>query len=37
MSVVTLSHVRRAYDGAWALDNVSLTAPEAKVLALLGP
>lgn len=37
MSIVTLSHVRRAYDRAWALDDVSLSAPEAKVLALLGP
>ncbi len=37
MSIVTLSRVRRAYDGAWALDDVSLSAPEAKVLALLGP
>ena len=37
MSIVTLSHVRRAYDGAWAVDDVSLTAPEAQVLALLGP
>jgi iron(III) transport system ATP-binding protein len=37
MSIVTLSHVRRAYDGAWAVDDVSLSAPEAKVLALLGP
>lgn len=37
MSTVTLRNVRRAYDGAWALDDVSLTAPEGKVLALLGP
>jgi len=37
MSVVTLSHVRRAYGDALALDDVSLSAPEAKVLALLGP
>ena len=37
MSSVTLSHVRRAYAGVAALDDVSLTAPEAKVLALLGP
>lgn len=37
MSVVALSHVRRAYNGAWALEDVSLSAPEAKVLALLGP
>jgi len=37
MSSVTLSHVRRVYAGAAALDDVSLSAPEAKVLALLGP
>jgi iron(III) transport system ATP-binding protein len=37
MSSVTLTNVRRAYNGAWALDDVSLTAPEGKVLALLGP
>lgn len=37
MSIVTLTNVRRAYDGALALHDVSLTAPEAKVLALLGP
>ncbi len=37
MSSVTLRSVRRAYNGAWALDDVSLTAPEGKVLALLGP
>jgi iron(III) transport system ATP-binding protein len=37
MSTVTLSHVRRLYAGVAALDNVSLTAPEAKVLVLLGP
>jgi iron(III) transport system ATP-binding protein len=37
MSSVALSHVRRAYGGVAALDDVSLTAPEAKVLALLGP
>lgn len=37
MSVVALSHVRRAYGGVRALDDVSLTAPEAQVLALLGP
>lgn len=37
MSSVTLCNVRRAYNGAWALDDVSLTAPEGKVLALLGP
>lgn len=37
MSTVTLTHVRRAYEGAMALDDVSLTAPDGKVLALLGP
>ena len=37
MSSVALSHVRRAYAGVAALDEVSLTAPEAKVLVLLGP
>src|SRR5262245_35414672 len=37
MSIVTLSQVRRAYDGAWAVDDVSLSAPDGKVLALLGP
>lgn len=37
MSSVTLRNVRRAYSGAWALDDVSLTAAEGKVLALLGP
>jgi iron(III) transport system ATP-binding protein len=37
MSRVALSHVRRAYAGVAALDDVSLTAPEAKVLVLLGP
>jgi len=37
MSSVTLTQVRRAYAGVAALDNVSLTAPKAKVLALLGP
>ncbi len=37
MSIVTLSNVRRVYDGTPALNDVSLTAPEAKVLALLGP
>ena len=37
MSSVALSHVRRAYAGVAALDDVSLTAPEAKVLVLLGP
>jgi iron(III) transport system ATP-binding protein len=37
MSSVALSHVRRAYEGVAALDDVSLMAPEAKVLVLLGP
>ncbi len=37
MSSVTLRNVRRAYAGVAALDDVSITAPEAKVLALLGP
>lgn len=37
MSSVSLSNVRRAYAGVAALDSVSLSAPEAKVLALLGP
>lgn len=37
MSNVSLVNVRRAYAGVAALDSVSLTAPEAKVLALLGP
>ncbi len=37
MSSVSLTNVRRAYAGVAALDSVSLTAPEAKVLALLGP
>jgi iron(III) transport system ATP-binding protein len=37
MSEVILRNVRRAYNGAWALDDVSLTAPDGKVLALLGP
>lgn len=37
MSTVTLSNVRRAYNGTLALNDVSLTAPEGKVLALLGP
>jgi len=37
MSDVTLRNVRHAYNGAWALDDVSLTAPQGKVLALLGP
>jgi iron(III) transport system ATP-binding protein len=34
---VSLHNVRRAYGAALALDGVSLTAPEGKVLALLGP
>lgn len=37
MSTVALLNVRRIYDGAPALDDVSLTAPEAQVLVLLGP
>ena len=37
MSSVALTQVRRAYDGAMALDDVSVTAPDAQVLALLGP
>jgi iron(III) transport system ATP-binding protein len=37
MSRVTLQNVRRLYAGVAALDDVSLTAPEAKVMALLGP
>jgi iron(III) transport system ATP-binding protein len=37
MSTVTLTGVRRGYGANWSLDNVSLTAPEGKVLALLGP
>ncbi|MBX9747849.1 MAG: ABC transporter ATP-binding protein [Hyphomonadaceae bacterium] len=37
MSMVKLRNVKRAYAGVWALDDVSLTAPEGKVLALLGP
>src|SRR5262245_21330332 len=37
MSTVTLTNVRRAYGGTLALDDVSLSAPEGKVLALLGP
>jgi iron(III) transport system ATP-binding protein len=34
---VSLSHVHRAYDGNPALSDISLTAPEGQVLALLGP
>lgn len=37
MSSVSLAHVRRTYAGVAVLDNVSLTAPEGQVLALLGP
>jgi len=37
MSSVTLSNVRRLYAGVAALDDVSITAPETKVLVLLGP
>ncbi|MEJ0059016.1 MAG: ABC transporter ATP-binding protein [Terricaulis sp.] len=33
---VSLSGVRRVYDGARALDDVTLTAPKGQVLALLG-
>lgn len=36
-SSVTLTRVTRAYDGALALDDVSLSAPQGQVLALLGP
>jgi iron(III) transport system ATP-binding protein len=37
MSSVILTRVRRAYAGVAALDDVSLTAPDGRVLALLGP
>jgi iron(III) transport system ATP-binding protein len=37
MSNVSLHNVRRLYAGVLALDDVTLTAPDAKVLALLGP
>ena len=37
MSAVALSHIRRVYAGVAALEDISLTAPEAKVLVLLGP
>jgi iron(III) transport system ATP-binding protein len=36
MSDVTLSNVRRLYGGVAAVDEVSLHAPEGKVMALLG-
>ena len=34
---VSLSHVHRTYRGTPALSDVSLTAPEGQILALLGP
>jgi iron(III) transport system ATP-binding protein len=37
MSSIGLHRVRRLYKGVAALDDVSLTAPQAKVMALLGP
>ena len=37
MSNITLSNVKRAYNGVLAVDDISLVAPEAKVLAMLGP
>lgn len=37
MSTVTLRGVRRSYDKTLALQDVTLTAPEGQVLALLGP
>ncbi|MEQ1618944.1 MAG: ABC transporter ATP-binding protein [Terricaulis sp.] len=37
MSTIELSQVRRLYNGAAAVDGVSLDAPAAGVLALLGP
>lgn len=37
MSSVSLSRVRRAYDGAPVVDTVSLHAPDGCVVALLGP
>jgi iron(III) transport system ATP-binding protein len=36
-SAISLARVSRFYDGAPALDDVLLTAPEGQVLALLGP
>lgn len=37
MSIVTVSGIRRSYDKTLALQDVSFTAPEGKVVALLGP
>jgi iron(III) transport system ATP-binding protein len=37
MSEVSLSHVARIYDGAPVLNEISLSAPDGQVLALLGP
>jgi iron(III) transport system ATP-binding protein len=34
---ITLTNIRRAYNGLAVVDDVSLTAPAGKVLALLGP
>ena len=34
---ISLTHVTRRYDNAAALDDVTLTAPQGGVLALLGP
>ncbi|GAM99939.1 ferric iron ABC transporter ATP-binding protein [alpha proteobacterium U9-1i] len=36
-STITLANVRRSYGGIAVVDDVSLTAPAAQVLALLGP
>jgi iron(III) transport system ATP-binding protein len=36
MSSIALHHVSRLYDGKAAVDDVSLTAPEGQVLAMLG-
>ncbi len=36
MSSVSLSNVRRIYDGKAVVNDVSLSAPEGKILALLG-